>query len=293
MLVNGKQLKPLRARWISSVDTLTSSLCLADLTASIQPAKCWVNSFLNHASNLSKWDEGVVLKWCNKRVWNILDLSWWLDIEKFMKHIISLSHPIWTSFNCKLLLWECNTPRSCRFFDTIFPCLEAWMKRTTAAPMAQKRKWSLSKMVFQIERWSKALVHHEIILARDGWHVTSGYVCRCGLRWEQFLIVVGTSVGCYGCYGRVVAQSRNQPLKDVTMCLGVGYCAVAPWWGLRWSSHANPSWLHVGPVEIRAIQSAVDTPSTSRRENNVQCLHHFTATSSFFCQKLQPLLTVL
>ena len=104
------------------------------------------------------------------------------------------------------------------------------------------------------------------------------------------LIVVGTSVRCYG---RVVAQRRNQPLKDVTMCLGVGYCAVAPWWGLRWSSHANPSWLHVGPVEIRAIQSVVDTRSTSRRENNVQCLHHFTATSSFFCQKLQPLLTVL
>lgn len=66
--MNGKQLKPLWARWISSVDTQTSSLCLADLTASIQPAKCWVNSFLNHASNFSQWDEGVVLKWCNKNM---------------------------------------------------------------------------------------------------------------------------------------------------------------------------------------------------------------------------------
>lgn len=43
---------------------------------------------------------------------------------------------------------------------------------------------------------------------------------------ENILIVVGTSVGCYG---RVVAHCRNQPLKDVTMCLGVGCCAVAPW----------------------------------------------------------------
>lgn len=143
-------------------------------------------------------------------------------------------------------------------------------------------------MVFQIERWSKALVHHEIVLTRDGWHVTSGYVCRGGLRWEYFWLLLEHLFDA-----RVVAQRRNQPLKDVTMCLGVGYCAVAPWWGLRWSSHANPSWLHVGPVEIRAIQSVVDTRSTLRRENNVQCLHHFPATSSFFCQKLQPLLTVL
>lgn len=142
VFANGKQLKPLWARWISSVDTPTSSLCLADLTASIQPAKCWVNSFLNHASNLSKWDEGVVLKWCNKNmkyhIYGIFVLV--AGDRNAMRHIISLSHPIWTSFDWKLLLWECNTPRSCRFFDTIFPCLEAWMKRTTAAP---KRKWSL------------------------------------------------------------------------------------------------------------------------------------------------------
>lgn len=216
-------------------------------------------------------------------------LSW----EKFMKHIISFSHPLDNIFRLKAATLRMQQAPFVPFLrhDLSMPwSMNEAHNRTTAAP---KRKCSLSKMVFQIERWSKALVHHEIVLTCDGWHVTSGYVCRCGLRWEHFLIVVGTSVGCYGCYGRVVAQCRNQPLKDVTMCLGVGCWTVAPWWGLRWSSHANPSWLHVGPVEIRAIQSVVDIPSTSRRENNVQCLHHFTATSSFFCQNLQPLLTVL
>ena len=45
-------------------------------------------------------------------------------------------------------------------------------------------------MVFQIERWSKALVHHEIVLTCDGWHETSWYVCRCGLRWEYVWLLL-------------------------------------------------------------------------------------------------------
>ena len=43
----------------------------------------------------------------------------------------------------------------------------------------------------------------------------------------------------------------------------------------------------------KSVRFNVDIPSASRSENNVLCLHHFTATSSFFCQKLQPFLTVL